>query len=68
MLLTSLALIAVVPLTCKLLKPVTVSTAASPRTASPVMVNAFVLPATVPRVVTVVPVKVVSVPRVMGPV
>ena len=68
MLLTSLALIAVVPLICKLLKPVTVSTAASPRTASPAMLSALALPATVPKVVTVVPVNVVSTPRVTGPV
>ena len=68
MLLTSLALIAVVPLICKLLKPVKVSTGASPNTALPAMASVLALPATVPRVVTVVPVRVVLAPKVTGPV
>ena len=60
-------LIAVVPLTCKLFSPVTVSTGASPNTALPVMVRVFALPATVPKVVTVVPDSVVLAPNVTGP-
>ena len=59
-----LLLIAVVPLIDRVVKPVTVSAAPSPNTALPVIVSALALPATVPKVVRVVPTKVVAVPSV----
>ena len=64
MVLTALALIAVVPLTDSVLSPVTVSAAASPNTALPVRASAWALPTTVPSVVIVEPVKVVLAPSV----
>ena len=57
-------LIAVVPLTDRVVKPVTVSAAPSPNTALPVIVSALPVPVTVLRVVRVLPAKVVAVPRV----
>ena len=45
------------PLMAKLLRPVTVSPAASPSTALPLMVKALPAPVTVPWVVTVLAVK-----------
>ena len=61
---TAELLMAVVPLTASVLRPVTVSAALLPSTALPVMVKDLALPATVPCVVMVLPVSVVSVPRV----
>ena len=59
-----LVLIVLIPLTLKVVKPVKVSVVSLPNTAAPVMVKLCVPPAIVPFVVIVVPVKVVSAPKV----
>ena len=56
------------PLMAKLLRPVTVSAAASPSTALPVMVKALPAPTTTSWVVMVLPLKAVLLPRVTAPV
>ena len=67
LLLMAPVLIAVVPLTDKVLKPLTVSSLLLPSTALPAIVKALPPPATVPWVLTVVPVKVVSALKVSAP-
>ena len=57
----------VCPLMAKLLRPVTVSPAASPSTALPVMVKALPAPTTTSWVVTVLPVSVVISLRLKAP-
>jgi len=57
-------LMAEVPLTEKLVNPVSVSAAASPSTALPVNVRLCALPTTVPRVVIVLPASAASASRV----
>ena len=55
------------PLTLRLLKPLSVSAAASPSTALPVMIKALAPPVKAPLVVTVVAVSVVLAPKVTAP-
>ena len=59
-----LVLMVLVLLTLKVLRSVKVSPAASPNTAAPVMLRLWVLPTTVPLVVMMLPVKLVSAPKV----
>ena len=56
------------PLTLKVVKAVNISATASPNTALPVIAKLCVPPATVPLVVIVAPVRVVSAPKVTAPV
>jgi hypothetical protein len=57
----------VAPLMLRLFRPVTVSAAPVPSTASPVMLKELPAPTTTPWVVMVLPVKVVSLPSVTAP-
>ena len=59
-----MVLIVVGPLTLKVVRPVKVSSVPSPNTAAPVIVKLLLPPAIVPFVVIVVPVRVVSAPKV----
>ena len=56
-----------VPLTDKVLKPVTASSTLLPSTALPTIARALPAPLTKSRVVTVLPVRVVLLPRLIAP-
>jgi hypothetical protein len=67
LLLTVSVLIALLPVTCRVDSPVTVSAAALPKTALPVTVRPLPAPTTLSRKVTLLPVRVVLAPSVAWP-